>query len=183
MALKAGRVGVHPSQVDISGHIIGGESVDAYTKSQADAKFVNKSQLKANNKNFNFAYDETSGKYGYKLNSDGEFIPFSSGSAGGLGINLTDPSIDGVSKYSGTEILEGGYQTDSTTNVTYINMKIKISGDKTQGNSLLGLYTAIQPKQIKLLLPTDKISYYEQEIRANAALNDGEEITITGIAY
>lgn len=39
MALKAGRVGVHPSQVDLFGKIVGGGSGDSYTKAEADAKF------------------------------------------------------------------------------------------------------------------------------------------------
>ena len=39
MALKAGRVGVHPSQVDLFGMIQGGVSGDSYTKAEADAKF------------------------------------------------------------------------------------------------------------------------------------------------
>ena len=39
MSLKAGRVGVNPADVDpIDGHI-NPESVDSYTKAQADAKF------------------------------------------------------------------------------------------------------------------------------------------------
>lgn len=41
MALKAGRVGVAPSEVDDFGHIQGGS--DSYTKAQADAKFETQS--------------------------------------------------------------------------------------------------------------------------------------------
>lgn len=40
MSLQAGRVGVNPSQVDLFGNIIGGGSGDAYTKEEADAKFL-----------------------------------------------------------------------------------------------------------------------------------------------
>ena len=40
MSLQAGRVGVDPSQVDLFGKIIGGGSGDAYTKEEADAKFL-----------------------------------------------------------------------------------------------------------------------------------------------
>ena len=40
MALKPGRVGVAPSQVDLFGNIInGGSGGDSYTKQEADAKF------------------------------------------------------------------------------------------------------------------------------------------------
>ena len=41
MALKAGRVGVNNSQVDIFGNIIA-EASGGYTKAEADAKFLNK---------------------------------------------------------------------------------------------------------------------------------------------
>ena len=41
MALKPGRVGVAPSQVDLFGNILGGGSGgDGYTKAEADAKFL-----------------------------------------------------------------------------------------------------------------------------------------------
>lgn len=43
MSLQAGRVGVDPSQVDLFGKIIGGGSGDAYTKAEADAKFLSQS--------------------------------------------------------------------------------------------------------------------------------------------
>lgn len=42
MALRPGRVGVNPSQVDLFGNIVGGGSGDSYTKAQADAKFLDK---------------------------------------------------------------------------------------------------------------------------------------------
>ena len=48
MALKPGRVGVDPSQVDLFGNIIGGGSGgDSYTKAEADAKFETKSEATA----------------------------------------------------------------------------------------------------------------------------------------
>ena len=41
MALKPGRVGVAPSQVDLFGNIVaGGSGGDSYTKAEADAKFL-----------------------------------------------------------------------------------------------------------------------------------------------
>ena len=43
MAQKAGRVGVDPSQVDLFGKIVGGGGTsDAYTKAEADDKFLAK---------------------------------------------------------------------------------------------------------------------------------------------
>lgn len=49
MAIKAGRVGVRPDQVDDTGKIIfpegSGPGTDSYTKAEADAKFATKSDL------------------------------------------------------------------------------------------------------------------------------------------
>lgn len=81
MALKAGRVGVNPSQVDMAGNVIGGGG-DTYTKLEIDQLLGSKvgiGQLEANNKDFYFAYDETSQKYGYKLDGTGDFHPFEEG--------------------------------------------------------------------------------------------------------
>lgn len=116
MALKAGRVGVDPSQIDAGGMIIGGGG-DSYTKAEIDTMLASKadvdsvypkqaidtllaskadvdsvypkqaidallgakadkSTLTANEKEFNFAYDSTTQKYGYKAGSDGQFNPF-----------------------------------------------------------------------------------------------------------
>ena len=86
MALKAGTVGLDPKYVDKNGAPISQDkSVDAYTKAEADSKFatqtaladyVPETQLTANEKEFIFAYDNTSQKYGYKAGSDGAFTPF-----------------------------------------------------------------------------------------------------------
>ena len=98
MAIKAGLVGVNPKGVDKNGMPIG---------SSADS--VGEAQLTANGKKFFFAYDETSEKYGYKLDGAGDFIPFES--AGGEGLVLPDPSTAGISFTSDQlEIVSGGYQ-------------------------------------------------------------------------
>lgn len=47
MALKAGRVGVAPKEVDAFGNIIGGGSGGGYTKEEADAKFQTKTEADA----------------------------------------------------------------------------------------------------------------------------------------
>lgn len=97
MALKAGLVGVNPKGVDKNGMPIasGGSGVD-------------EAQLTANGKKFFFAYDETSEKYGYKLDGAGDFIPFES-AGGGPGwvkpVELTTEGISGVR----CDIVEGGY--------------------------------------------------------------------------
>lgn len=96
MAIKAGLVGVNPKGVDHNGMPKGGE---------ADK------QLTANGKKFFFAYDETSKKYGYKLDGTGDFIPFES-TAGTIGLNIPDPTMEGI-VYDDTKIeyVSGGYQT------------------------------------------------------------------------
>lgn len=62
---------------------------DVYTKTAADAKFAtitalglkaDQSNLTANDKDFIFAYDSASGKYGYKAGGADTFHPFSEGS-------------------------------------------------------------------------------------------------------
>lgn len=103
MAIKAGLVGVNPKGVDKNGMPIasGGSGVD-------------EAQLTANGKKFFFAYDETSEKYGYKLDGAGDFIPFES-TAGNIGLNIPNPTMEGV-VYDDTKIeyVSGGYQTVET---------------------------------------------------------------------
>jgi len=112
MSLKAGRVGVAPSQVDTFGNIIGGGGGDAYTKAQSDAKYVNKNQLKANNENFYFAYDNSTGKYGYKLGASGDFHPFSSATSKYL-LPLTE-NYETLTPASGIHFVSGGVETVSS---------------------------------------------------------------------
>lgn len=112
MSLKAGRVGVAPSQVDAFGNIIGGGGGDAYTKAQSDAKYVNKNQLKANNENFYFAYDNSTGKYGYKLGVSGDFHPFSSATSKYL-LPLTE-NYETLTPASGIHFVSGGVETVSS---------------------------------------------------------------------
>lgn len=134
MAIKAGRVGVAPSQVDMAGNITGAGS--GYTKAEADAKFATKtevsgkvpaSQLQANSKDFYFAYDETSEKYGYKAGSDGDFVPFSSGGSGGNGWNRPAELITTGLTPSNCEIAEGGYYIDN--GVCIIDICLKSTSD------------------------------------------------------
>ena len=111
MALKAGRVGVNPSQVDMAGNVIG--SGDTYTKLEIDQLLGSKvgiGQLEANNKDFYFAYDETSQKYGYKLDNTGDFHPFEEGGSAVPGWNRPDGlSATGLIPDSNITILNGGY--------------------------------------------------------------------------
>lgn len=109
MALKAGRVGVAPSQVDAAGNIIGGGSgSDSYTKAESDAKFATIASLTANEKEFIFSYDATSEKYGYKAGATGEFHPFEE-AGGNPGWNKpANLTAEGLT-YSRCSYVSGGY--------------------------------------------------------------------------
>ncbi|MCQ2369785.1 MAG: hypothetical protein MJ007_04840 [Paludibacteraceae bacterium] len=134
--LKANRVGVHPSQVDQLGYLVGGGgSTDAYTKTESDAKYVNKDQLKANNKNFYFAYDSTTQKYGYKTSKTGDFIPFSSGADTGIVVNA--PSTEKLVPLGGNcEIVEGGYELLSSKS-NLINMTVRVLKDLDTSDNII----------------------------------------------
>lgn len=129
MALKAGLVGVNPNGVDKNGMPKTG---DVYTKSESDAKYatktqvnacVPKTQLTANSKDFVFAYDSTSEKYGYKAGADGNFVPFSSGGGGAGWVKPSDLITTGLTFGSYVDYEEGGYYVDN--DVVYFDMVIK----------------------------------------------------------
>ena len=108
MAIKAGLVGVNPKGVDHNGMPKAGE---------ADK------QLTANGKKFFFAYDETSEKYGYKLDGTGDFIPFES-AGGGPGWVKPASLISTELNFTGVEYVSGGYYIDDDT--VYVDMVVKI---------------------------------------------------------
>ena len=119
MAIKAGLVGVNPKGVDKNGMPIssGGANVEAEIQqinldiAQLQASKVGIGQLTANNKAFNFAYDSTTEKYGYKLDGTGEFIPFES--AGGDGwVTPADLITTGIT-YTNLDYVEGGYKIEN----------------------------------------------------------------------
>ena len=136
MALKAGLVGVNPNGVDKNGMPKTG---DVYTKSESDAKYatitqvnacVPKTQLTANSKDFVFAYDSTSEKYGYKAGADGEFVPFDSGAAGGVGWVAPEELITTDLDTTRLDIVKGGYaEIDGDVYVDII-VKRKYTGDE-----------------------------------------------------
>lgn len=76
MSIRAGRVGVNPTDVDVNGHVKG--SSDTYSKSQIDTKLSKK--LNAD-KVGGLEFREEEGNAQYKL-PDGEWTNFSSGGAG-----------------------------------------------------------------------------------------------------
>ena len=138
MALKAGRVGVAPSEVDEQGHIVGGGGGgDSYTKAETDtllAAKANKSTLTANNKEFNFAYDATSQKYGYKAGADGEFVPFE-GAGGGQGLVLDNLITTGLT-FEGCTYVKGGYQIIDGT--IYIDVTVTHTSNQSSNISISG---------------------------------------------
>lgn len=75
MSIRAGRVGVNPTDVDVNGHIKG--SSDTYSKSQIDTKLSKK--LNAD-KVGGLEFREEEGNAQYKL-PDGEWTNFSGGGA------------------------------------------------------------------------------------------------------
>lgn len=145
MAIKAGRVGVAPSQVDMAGNIVGGAS-ESYTKAESDAKyatktetaaFATKASLTANEKEFTFAYDATTQKYGYKLDGAGDFYPFESAR---VGFNITDPSVEGLTYDPTVTIDSGGYQL--VDNICYVD--IIFTTTHTSGTHYIAGFPAYQ---------------------------------------
>ena len=171
MAIKAGLVGVNPKGVDKNGMPIssGGGSVDAYTKAETNALLagkVNNSQLTANNKAFHFAYDATSGKYGYKLNGTGEFIPFES--AGGDGwVTPADLITTGIT-YNRCEYVEGGYKEndgvvyiDIIVSATYTGSGASVKGTPRPG-TLGGSFALLATKSGNTLNDVKSDNFYKE---------------------
>lgn len=125
MALKAGLVGVNPKGVDKNGMPIG-----------SAGNAVDEAQLTANGKQFHFAYDETSEKYGYKLDGAGDFIPFESAGGGPGWVAPADLTMEGTTFYQNrAELIRGGYAV--IDGMCYIDMCINIL--TASSASLVGL--------------------------------------------
>lgn len=189
MALKAGRVGVAPSQVDVAGNIIGGGSgSDSYTKAEADAKFATKtelsekvpvSQLTANSKEFYFAYDATSEKYGYKAGATGEFHPFENAAAG---LILPDRISTGLTFPGNLKFEEGGYQIIDDT--CYFDIILKNSGGTVSSGSIIeNAPDCLNGEGAKCIAVVDGTKSKVQDLSANPVTvnKDGTtSFTITG---
>lgn len=128
--MKAGRVGVSPTEVDSFGHIVGGGSSGGYTKEEADAKFATKTntytksgadnKFEAKESIGGLQFRDNDGTAQYKL-PDGDWTNFNSGS-GTLGMNLTDPTTQNIT-YAGCEYVSGGYQI--ADGFAYIDLTVK----------------------------------------------------------
>ena len=128
MALKAGRVGVNPSQVDSKGNVIGGgSSVDVVdnlnSSSSTDAlsakqgKVLNETKEDAS-KIGGLEFRNNEGTAQYRLSSAGEWVNFNSGSGDGLIVSEPIAPIDvleGVTISGGYEVIE---------DMVYIKMRI-----------------------------------------------------------
>lgn len=98
MAIKAGLVGVNPKGVDHNGMPIA-----------SDGNSVKETQLTANGKKFFFAYDETSEKYGYKLDGAGDFIPFESAGGGQGWVEPANLSHEALTLSENIDLINGGF--------------------------------------------------------------------------
>lgn len=140
MAIKAGLVGVNPKGVDKNGMPIGsgGANVEAEIQqinldiAQLQASKVGIGQLTANNKAFNFAYDSTTEKYGYKLDGTGDFIPFESAGGGPGWVKPAELTTEGLT-YTNLEYVSGGYYIDN--GICYIDICLKSTS--SSGNKYL----------------------------------------------
>ena len=121
MALKAGLVGVNPKGVDNNGMPIGPKDS------------VSETQLTANGKQFHFAYDETSEKYGYKLDGAGDFIPFESAGGGPGWVKPAELTSEGVTAAYGTFEDGGFYVKDD---VCYVDVLFKASGATSSARAI-----------------------------------------------
>lgn len=142
---------------------IGQLEEDYYTKLSVDQMLGSKvgiGQLEANNKSFHFAYDNTTEKYGYKLDGTGDFIPFES-AGGGPGwvkpANLITTGLT-VNKF---EIISGGYYKYS--GIIYVDMILKKANDNNVGY-ISGLTTIGIGSGDNMLYQSGKNTVEEAEI-------------------
>ena len=135
MALKAGRVGVAPSQVDNNGNVIGGGSsitvVDNLNSTSSTDALSAKQGKVIGDKLGGFEFRTHEGEAQYRTSTSGEWENFSSGVDG---INLSAPVVEGLTSTSGT-ILEGGYQI--VDGLVYVN--ILLDNTKSSSTQLSGL--------------------------------------------
>lgn len=143
MALKAGRVGLDPKYVTEEGAPIS-NSAEMESEIQqikldiADLQTskVGITQLTANDKEFYFAYDATSQKYGYKLDGTGDFIPFEEAGMGW--VRPANLITTGLSYGSGQSYVSGGYEVNGDQ--CYVDIVLLVSGTSTSANlSISGL--------------------------------------------
>lgn len=115
---------------------------NTYSKTEADNKFATQTalegyvpdtQLTANSKEFFFAYDSTSQKYGYKAGSDGAFTPFEE--AGGPGwVKPANLITTGLTVDSNFQYESGGYFIQNGR--LYLDIILLRTGSTTTSSSV-----------------------------------------------
>ena len=146
MSIRAGRVGVNPTDVDVNGHIKG--TSDSYSKAQIDAKLSKKLNSE---KVGGLEFREENGVAQYKLPSGVEWTNFSSGGATPTllwtndGFTVIQNSLYGYFDCTGngnTDAITIDIDIDSYE--YYIFLACKVSG-----SSLIKFYNVLSAETLK----------------------------------
>lgn len=183
MALKAGRVGVAPSQVDNNGNVIGGgssvtvvdnlnstSSTDALSAKQGSVLKSAVDNKEDASKIGGFEFRVNDGTAQYRTSSSGEWLNFNSG--GGEGVVLPSPSTEGV---EGATINEGGYQIDIDSGMCYVNINITNSSNRL---SISGLPHASVASPVCFVNSTGRFSY--ANVSTSGAISSGPNSALEG---
>lgn len=130
MAIKAGRVGVNPSDVDSHGHIRGGGGGggSSYTKQETDA-LLNAKADKTTLGGLEFRNNDGAPQ----VKVDGEWVNFNKG--GGIGFNVPNPTAENLT-YRYTDYVSGGYQVDN--NICYIDITVTLTVNLSGQSFIIG---------------------------------------------
>lgn len=205
MALKAGRVGVAPSEVDAFGHIIGGDVpinvlttadvIDALNQRERskplsanqgvelNGRLGNvESKLKIPNEDERFFFAKENNKYGFRLTQNGDFHPFSSGvEESGLYL-LNSTPFESVSDKVTLE--QGGYEIISGE-LGVIIVKGITNAELSHGETIISFNASISNvSDYKILSSNNKFTFNSEglgSIRANGTVAKDTEILIYGL--
>lgn len=147
MAMRAGRVGVNPTDVDVDGHVKG--TSDSYSKAQIDAKLSKKLNSE---KVGGLEFREENGVAQYKLPSGVEWTNFSSGGASPT-LLWTNNGFT-ASEHSG---LSGYFDCTGNGNTAEIITDIDIDSyeyyiflvGRVSGSSLIKCYNVLSAETLK----------------------------------
>ena len=146
MSIRAGRVGVNPTDVDVNGHIKG--TSDSYSKAQIDAKLSKKLNSE---KVGGLEFREENGVAQYKLPSGVEWTNFSSGGATPTLLWTNDGfTVNQNSLYGYFDCIGNGNAEAITTDIDidsyeyYIFLSCRVSG-----SSLIKFYNVLSAETLK----------------------------------
>lgn len=146
MSIRAGRVGVNPTDVDVNGHIKG--TSDSYSKAQIDAKLSKKLNSE---KVGGLEFREENGVAQYKLPSGVEWTNFSSGGATPTllwtndGFTVTQGNLYGYINSNGNGNAEAvTTDIDIDSYEYYIFLACKVSG-----SSVIKFYNVLSAETLK----------------------------------